>query len=203
MGFFSQTKKGSQNCTRYGGNFEQRQNKKRPREKQRSIHLFVIIIISSCFFVTSLILFVQIYTQSFREKDIETEAKKAFPYFGTSHLNTSSFKPKGKHQYLEWKDGETPYTITENVRIYSDSLARDRRTHIKAAMKHAWKGYRACAFGRDEVSPASCGWKDNELFGATSTTLLDSLDTLWLMDMKEEFNQARDWIKDNLHFEQM
>lgn len=30
------------------------------------------------------------------------------------------------------------------------------------------------------------------------TTLVDSLDTLWLMDMKTEFYEARDWVRDHL-----
>ena len=30
------------------------------------------------------------------------------------------------------------------------------------------------------------------------TTLVDSLDTLWLMDMKDEFWEGRDWVRDHL-----
>merc|ERR1711871_1697200 len=32
-------------------------------------------------------------------------------------------------------------------------------------------------------------------------TLVDSLDTLWLMGMKEEFARAKDWVEKNLHFD--
>jgi hypothetical protein len=34
-------------------------------------------------------------------------------------------------------------------------------------------------------------------------TMLDALDTLWIMGMKEEFNEARDWLTDNLDFEKV
>lgn len=64
-------------------------------------------------------------------------------------------------------------------------------------MQHAWSGYRACAFGKDEVAPATCQGKDIDNYGV-STTLVDSLDTLWLMGMKEEFEEAREWIGENL-----
>lgn len=32
-------------------------------------------------------------------------------------------------------------------------------------------------------------------------TLVDSLDTLWLMGLKEEFQEARDWVEHNLNFD--
>lgn len=32
-------------------------------------------------------------------------------------------------------------------------------------------------------------------------TMVDSLDTLWLYDMTEEFKEARDWIKDNVNLD--
>ena len=31
-------------------------------------------------------------------------------------------------------------------------------------------------------------------------TLVDSLDTLWIMDLQEEFNDAKEWIKNSLSF---
>ena len=31
--------------------------------------------------------------------------------------------------------------------------------------------------------------------------MIDALDTLWIMGMKDEFNEAKDWIKDNLTFD--
>ena len=37
-------------------------------------------------------------------------------------------------------------------------------------------------------------------FGGLGATLVDTLDTLWLMGLKEEFQKARDWIVDELNF---
>tara|TARA_R110002050_G_scaffold79403_1_gene169762 strand:- start:1773 stop:1940 length:168 start_codon:yes stop_codon:yes gene_type:complete len=31
-------------------------------------------------------------------------------------------------------------------------------------------------------------------------TIVDSLDTLWIMEMKEEFAEAREWVKTSLDF---
>ena len=59
---------------------------------------------------------------------------------------------------------------------------------VKEAFMHAWEGYRTKAWRKDELRPASGGSADP--FCGWSATLFDSLDTLWIMDMKDEFNEA-------------
>ena len=109
---------------------------------------------------------------------------------------------------MEWKDGGSPFELSDEVRRESDSLARARRPKIKAAMEHAWGGYRKYAFGENEVNPISghakhIGGMMSSLFrkdqnDGIGITLIDSLDTLWIMDMKKEFWEARDWVRDYL-----
>eukprot|EP01035_Chromulina_nebulosa_P006335 gene6335-8563_t len=65
-------------------------------------------------------------------------------------------------------------------------------------MRHAWAGYRAHAWGRDELKPISAHGQDN--WGGMGVTLVDSLDTLWIMGMKDEFNEAKEWVKASLSF---
>eukprot|EP00636_Phaeomonas_parva_P000251 CAMPEP_0118864030 /NCGR_PEP_ID=MMETSP1163-20130328/8710_1 /TAXON_ID=124430 /ORGANISM="Phaeomonas parva, Strain CCMP2877" /LENGTH=1054 /DNA_ID=CAMNT_0006798099 /DNA_START=229 /DNA_END=3393 /DNA_ORIENTATION=- len=78
-------------------------------------------------------------------------------------------------------------------------LAAQRAEKVKEAMQHAWKGYKSNAWGYDELLPVS-GRKQNN-WGGMGVTLVDSLDTLWLMDMKDEFYEARDWVKNSLSFD--
>ena len=59
---------------------------------------------------------------------------------------------------------------------------------IKEAFRFSWTGYKDHAWLKDELSPVSgqfrnpfCGW---------AATLVDSLDTLWIMGMEEEFQKA-------------
>ena len=73
-----------------------------------------------------------------------------------------------------------------------------RQAQVKAAMQHAWSNYVTYAFGHDELMPRSLRGKDP--FGGLGATILDSLDTLWLMDMKEEYQMARDWVAHKLNF---
>lgn len=50
------------------------------------------------------------------------------------------------------------------------------------AMKHAWKGYKTYAWGHDHLRPISRTRSDWLRLGLT---LVDALDTLWIMDLRE------------------
>ena len=116
---------------------------------------------------------------------------KLFPYFGTATINQ---QPKGGRRFEEFKDGDCSYLGGKR----SDMLARNRRSKIKDAMIHAWKGYEENAFGSDVLLPIKGIGRQN--WGNTAATMLDSLDTLWLMGMEDEFYRARDWVRDHLDF---
>ncbi|KAL4968044.1 class I alpha-mannosidase 1A [Aspergillus stella-maris] len=64
---------------------------------------------------------------------------------------------------------------------------------IKSSFLHAWNGYKVSAMGHDEVRPLHGGVKDT--FNGWGATLVDSLDTLWIMGLKEEFSMAVDYVK--------
>ncbi|KAL4920325.1 glycosyl hydrolase family 47-domain-containing protein [Aspergillus aurantiobrunneus] len=64
---------------------------------------------------------------------------------------------------------------------------------IRSAFLHAWNGYKISAMGHDEVKPLRGGFQDP--FNGWGATLVDSLDTLWIMDLKQEFSMAVDYIK--------
>ena len=106
------------------------------------------------------------------------------------------YQPLGGMRYSEYTTGGTPYQITPDLRAQSDAVARSRRRHVKHSMKHAWKGYTEHAFGMDEVLPQSGRGSQN--WGGQGITLVDALDTLWLMNLKDEFAQARNWVRDHL-----
>eukprot|EP00211_Chloroparvula_japonica_P001765 CAMPEP_0119118784 /NCGR_PEP_ID=MMETSP1310-20130426/545_1 /TAXON_ID=464262 /ORGANISM="Genus nov. species nov., Strain RCC2339" /LENGTH=591 /DNA_ID=CAMNT_0007108175 /DNA_START=149 /DNA_END=1924 /DNA_ORIENTATION=+ len=74
---------------------------------------------------------------------------------------------------------------------------REKRAAVKAAMEHAWSNYRKYAWGLDELQPKS---KTGNNWLGLGATIVDSLDTLWIMGMFEEFREAVDWTKDNLNF---
>ncbi|KIW11319.1 hypothetical protein PV08_10619 [Exophiala spinifera] len=91
--------------------------------------------------------------------------------------------PKGKPQTLPkiqhsfgW---EAPYTKANRKR---------KQTRIREAFKHAWNGYKNHSMPHDELKPLSR--KSADPFNGWGATLVDSLDTLWIMDLRGEFEEA-------------
>lgn len=58
----------------------------------------------------------------------------------------------------------------------------DRLEAVRDAFRHAWKGYKDHAWGHDELKPVSKSF--GEWFGL-GLTLIDSLDTMWIMGLQE------------------
>ncbi|KAL2128816.1 hypothetical protein VTI74DRAFT_8609 [Chaetomium olivicolor] len=69
-----------------------------------------------------------------------------------------------------------------------------RLAKVKAEAQRAWSGYKKYAWTHDELKPVSKRSKDP--FCGWAATLVDSLDTLWIMGLKEEFDDAVEAVKD-------
>ena len=104
---------------------------------------------------------------------------------GTFHYPVTSFipLPTGK-----------PATIP---RIQHDFRPEDaaakwvrevRLRAVKDAFEHSWRGYKKHAWLKDELSPISGG--SRMTFGGWAATLVDSLDALWILGMKSDFEEA-------------
>ncbi|KIW06867.1 uncharacterized protein PV09_02543 [Verruconis gallopava] len=63
-----------------------------------------------------------------------------------------------------------------------------RRAAVTKAFERCWSSYKKYAWMRDELMPLS--GKGNDWYGGWAATLIDSLDTLWIMGMKSEFEEA-------------
>ncbi|KAG6034156.1 hypothetical protein E4U19_005926 [Claviceps sp. Clav32 group G5] len=68
-----------------------------------------------------------------------------------------------------------------------------RLTMVKNEIQRSWAGYKQYAWMHDEITPVSnrsrdpfCGW---------AATLVDSLDTLWIAGLKDEFDEAAAAVK--------
>ena len=75
----------------------------------------------------------------------------------------------------------------------------ERQRAIVDAIKHAWSSYKKYAWGQDDLLPLSKSHSSNDY--GMAMTMIDSLDTLWLAGLQEEFNEARNWIAENLRFD--
>jgi mannosyl-oligosaccharide alpha-1,2-mannosidase len=63
-----------------------------------------------------------------------------------------------------------------------------RRDDVKRAFQRCWQAYHDRAWLHDELAPISGGFKTT--FGGWAATLVDSLDSLWILGMKDEFATA-------------
>ncbi|NXB61995.1 MA1A1 mannosidase, partial [Struthidea cinerea] len=83
----------------------------------------------------------------------------------------------------------------------ADPDVRQKREKITEMMKHAWDNYKRYAWGLNELKPISKQGHSSNLFGnIQGATIVDALDTLYIMEMKEEFKEAKEWVEKNLDF---
>ncbi|HEY2446800.1 MAG TPA: glycoside hydrolase family 47 protein, partial [Rhizomicrobium sp.] len=79
------------------------------------------------------------------------------------------------------------------------ALARD----VRAEMAWAWRNYVELAFGRDQIKPVSGGAEEFFLPSGPGLglTIVEALDTLYLMGLDAELEEGVRWIEKNLHFD--
>ncbi|KAH1240327.1 Mannosyl-oligosaccharide 1,2-alpha-mannosidase MNS1 [Glycine max] len=82
--------------------------------------------------------------------------------------------------------------------VLDDPIDIERREKVKEAMLHAWGSYEKYAWGQDELQPQSKNGVNS--FGGLGATLIDSLDTLYIMGLNEQFQKAREWVANSLDF---
>ncbi|KAL9265777.1 Mannosyl-oligosaccharide 1,2-alpha-mannosidase MNS2-like protein [Drosera capensis] len=77
-------------------------------------------------------------------------------------------------------------------------IALERREKEEEAVLHAWSSYEKYAWGQDELQPQAKTGVNS--FGGLGATLVDSLDTLYIMGLDEQFQRAREWVVNSLDF---
>uniref|UniRef100_A0A834VBH7 alpha-1,2-Mannosidase n=1 Tax=Sarcoptes scabiei TaxID=52283 RepID=A0A834VBH7_SARSC len=84
----------------------------------------------------------------------------------------------------------------------SDSEIQKRREKVREMMIVAWDSYRKYAWGENELKPISKKGHSPGIFGNTKlgATIIDGMDTLFIMGLMDRFNEGRDWIEKNLDF---
>ncbi|KAJ4718777.1 alpha-1,2-Mannosidase [Melia azedarach] len=85
-----------------------------------------------------------------------------------------------------------------NKVLMEDPIDIQRKEKVKEAMIHAWSSYEKYAWGQDELQPQSKNGVNS--FGGLGATLVDSLDTLYIMGLDEQFQRAREWVANSLDF---
>ncbi|VEL36709.1 unnamed protein product [Protopolystoma xenopodis] len=70
-------------------------------------------------------------------------------------------------------------------------------------MKKAWDGYVNFAWGSNELRPQSKGPHNPDVLGTIpmGASIIDGMDTLYIMGMDQEFEAATTWVKNALAFD--
>uniref|UniRef100_V9KL28 alpha-1,2-Mannosidase n=1 Tax=Callorhinchus milii TaxID=7868 RepID=V9KL28_CALMI len=84
----------------------------------------------------------------------------------------------------------------EKENLKEPGALTERQKAVIETFQHAWKGYKEFAWGHDELKPISKTY--SEWFGL-GLTLIDALDTLWILGLKEEFEEAKKWVINELN----
>jgi hypothetical protein len=62
----------------------------------------------------------------------------------------------------------------------------------------AWKSYKDYAWGKNELASLSRTWHNTGGFGTAENlgvSLVDGMDTLWIMKAHDAFNEGAQWIE--------
>src|SRR5688572_32246346 len=84
--------------------------------------------------------------------------------------------------------------------VFPQQSRRQLAAQVRAEFLHAWNGYKKYAWGHDDLKPLSKthhDWYAQPLL----MTPVDSLDTMILMDLKDEAASTREYIVKNLSFD--
>uniref|UniRef100_A0AAQ5XV19 alpha-1,2-Mannosidase n=1 Tax=Amphiprion ocellaris TaxID=80972 RepID=A0AAQ5XV19_AMPOC len=80
-----------------------------------------------------------------------------------------------------------------------DPQTNERREKVKEMMKFAWDNYKRYAWGKNELRPLTRNGHIGNMFGGLrGASIIDSLDTLYIMGLMEEYNDAKEWVQTNL-----
>lgn len=158
-----------------------------------------------------------------RQRDLDTEIKRIHDNqqkqvlpkpanFDTKDKESSSKKTEealnGKFEKPKKRPDEKP-TSPDLPKTQggedADATMRERRDTVKGMMKHAWDNYVSYAWGKNELRPVSKRGHSASIFGSSSmgATIVDSMDTLYIMGFMDEFEKGKAWIAENLDLSQM
>ncbi|KAI1853567.1 hypothetical protein JX265_004102 [Neoarthrinium moseri] len=93
---------------------------------------------------------------------------------------------------LPTKPRAAPIPKVQATEPQEDDASKKKRLKrlaaVKASFQHSWSGYTTYAWLQDEVTPVTGDYKNP--FAGWAATLVDSLDTLWIMGLEDEFAKA-------------
>ncbi len=115
-----------------------------------------------------------------------TKLTDRYPVTSFKHLPKPATDPEAELPVIRIQRQPAP---TESADAHKVRLARLEA--VKASFERSWRGYKEHAWMADEVQPVSGqARQDYDKLGGWAATLVDTLDTLWIVGMHDEFRMA-------------
>lgn len=74
-----------------------------------------------------------------------------------------------------------------------------RKEKVREMMMQAWDAYVEFAWGSDELHPTTL--KGSNIMGGMGATIVESLGTLYIMNLTSRYEVAREWVQSSLDFD--
>ena len=120
----------------------------------------------------------------------------------SAKLNQKIFNDPARGPFLKEININSIKPYDRTLGTPADPEILKKREAIKEMTKHAWDGYEKYAWTFNELRPISKKGHSQSIFGSAKTgaTIIDAMDTLYLMGFEEEFDRARTWLRDEFKF---
>ncbi|XP_068602066.1 mannosyl-oligosaccharide 1,2-alpha-mannosidase IB [Brachionichthys hirsutus] len=125
------------------------------------------------------------------QAEIQTEKNKVKEDLKKRNAAPKPLPPVPVPKVVGVSDGEPP-----------EADAKEKRDKIREMMKHAWDSYRQYGWGHNELKPLAKKGHSTNIFGNSQlgASIVDALDTLYIMGLHDEFKDGQEWIEQNLDF---
>uniref|UniRef100_A0A7E4VWN9 alpha-1,2-Mannosidase n=1 Tax=Panagrellus redivivus TaxID=6233 RepID=A0A7E4VWN9_PANRE len=92
------------------------------------------------------------------------------------------------------------HNFVSSVNASSGNADVEKRDHVRGMMQFAWNNYKKYAWGANELKPISMMGHSASVFGSgrSGATIVDALDTLFIMGLLDEYADARQFVVDEL-----
>uniref|UniRef100_A0A672HKB9 alpha-1,2-Mannosidase n=1 Tax=Salarias fasciatus TaxID=181472 RepID=A0A672HKB9_SALFA len=125
------------------------------------------------------------------QKEIQTEKSKVVEDLKKKDAGPKPLPPVPMPKVVGVSDGEP-----------TEPNVKEKRDKIREMMKHAWDSYRQYGWGHNELKPLAKKGHSTNIFGNSQlgASIVDALDTLYIMGLHDEFKDGQEWIEQNLDF---
>ncbi|KAI3387012.1 hypothetical protein SNEBB_004817 [Seison nebaliae] len=167
------------------------------------IFTFVFIILISFINIDHINTDRQIDDQVKRHKFPWSEAVTPVPSHRPNDVTKRSVKLNDL-KFLNDEKNEKYFVDKQQIHSPQENNEADvpKREFIKQMMLHAWYGYKNFSWGDNELQPLSGRPHNSGLFGygKVGATIIDALDTLFVMKLHDEVKQGSEWVQNSFNF---